>query len=402
MFDFTITAQDGLARTGEFTTPHGTLKTPVFMPVGTHGAVKGVSSSELTTIGSQIILANTYHMYLRPGDELVKKLGGLHEFMQWNGPILTDSGGFQVFSLGEKSISGKDRQPLRKISEEGITFQSHIDGSRHFFSPEKSIEIQQNLGADIIMAFDQPVYGLSTYEATKDAVECTHRWLARSKEQWQKGNTEKQALFGIVQGGTHKELHTQSAEFVVSQNLSGNAIGGLAVGEDKKDMWEATSSITSLLPIEKPRYFMGLGDPTDILEASRRGVDMYDCVAPTRLARHGAVWQPEGESEAIEAFWKADLPALLGKKLTFGRLNLHNAQFRDDSRPLIETHSPLPTDLQGYSRAALHHYLKENEMVGYRVLSLHNMAILHTITDLMRQAIQTGKFNDLLAVFNLL
>lgn len=401
MFDFKITSQDGSARTGEFTTPHGTIQTPVFMPVGTHGAVKGVSSNELTKIRSQIILANTYHMYLRPGDELVKKMGGLHKFMQWDKPILTDSGGFQVFSLGEKSISGKERQPLRKVSEEGITFQSHLDGSKHSFTPEKSIQIQQNLGADIIMAFDQPVYGLSTYETTREAVERTHRWLARSKAQWQQGNIETQALFGIVQGGTHQELHTQSAEFVVSQDLPGNAIGGLAVGEEKPDMWKATESITNLLPQNKPRYFMGLGDPLDILEATRRGIDMYDCVAPTRLARHGAIWQVEGDPQVVEAFWKMDFPGLLGKKLSVSRWNLHNSQYRDDPRPLVESPTPLPTDLEGYSRAALHHYLKENEMVGYRVLSLHNMAILHVITDLMHQAIQSQNFIHLLSVFDL-
>lgn len=402
MFEFHVTAEDGQARTGTFTTPHGVIETPVFMPVGTHGAVKGVSPADLAQVGSQVILANTYHLYLRPGDQLVRDLGGLHTFMQWDGPILTDSGGFQVFSLGERSISGKSRQPLRKVSEEGITFQSHLDGSKHLFTPEKSIQIQQNLGADIIMAFDQPVYGLSSVEDTQVAMQRTQRWLERSKAEWLKGDPTKQALFGIVQGGTHTKLHQESAEFTAAQDLPGNAIGGLAVGEEKEAMWAATSSITDLLPKNKPRYFMGLGDPTDIIQATLRGVDMYDCVAPTRLARHGAVWQPVGEAGSLEAFWSLNTTALLKTApIRWERWDLNNQQYRDNPHPLVGTSSQLPTDLQQFSLATLHHYLKENEMVGYRILSLHNLSVLHVITEHMRQAIQVGALSNLASRFGL-
>jgi len=401
MFEFTLSAQDGKARTGRFTTPHGVIQTPVFMPVGTHGAVKSTSPEELQQIGSQIILANTYHMYLRPGDEVVAQLGDLHGFMQWDGPILTDSGGFQVFSLGERAINGRERTAMRTVSEEGITFQSHLDGARHLFTPEKSIQIQQNLGADIIMAFDQPVYGLSDETTTREAVARTHRWLERSAEQWRRGDTEKQALFGIVQGGTHTGLHTESAQFIIEQNLPGNAIGGLAVGESKHDMWAATDSICNLLPENKPRYFMGLGDPLDIIEATARGVDMYDCVAPSRLARHGVIWQPIASEEMLRAFWSSDTETLLNlnQEISSERWNLHNAKFTTDARPLVEVPTSLPTSLQPFSRGTLRHYLKENEMLGYRILTLHNSAVLHQITLHMRASIAQKRFSALAKVF---
>ena len=399
MFDFKILGEDGKARVGEFTTPHGTVTTPMFMPVGTHGAVKGVSPSELAAIGSQTVLANTYHMYLRPGEHIVQKTGGLHSFTGWQGPMLTDSGGFQVFSLGEHAIDGREKSALRKVSEEGITFQSHLDGSRHLFTPEKSIQIQQDLGADIIMAFDQPVYGLSATEDARVAMERTHRWLERSKEQWQAGRAD-QALFGIVQGGIHTELHTQSAAFIDSQKLPGNAIGGLAIGEGKPDMWAATDSITSKLPKEKPRYFMGLGDPTDIIDASLLGIDMYDCVAPSRLARHGVVWQFEGEHEDLEAFWSGNTDNLLKSRgLTGKRLNLSNQQYKEDIQPLNSVRTTLPIDLQGYSKAVLNHFLKEHEMLGYRILTLHNIALLHQITLHMREAIMQKRLQDLRKIF---
>lgn len=381
MFTFKITAQDGAARTGELETPHGTVQTPTFMPVGTHGAVKGVSPAELSEIGSQIVLGNTYHLYLRPGDELIAKLGGLHQFMQWKGPILTDSGGFQVFSLGERGMAGDQKKALRKVGEEGIQFQSHLDGSSHLFTPEKSIQVQQNLGADIIMAFDQPVYGLSTEKEALEAMQRSMRWLERSKAAWI--NREAQALFGIVQGGTYTKLHQESAKFVANLDLPGNAIGGLSVGEGKDEMWAATESITKLLPENKPRYFMGLGDPLDLIEATMRGVDMYDCVAPSRLARHGVIWMPVGEGET--AFWQGDTSELLTKSLRFERWNLKNAQFKDDSRVLRD----------GFSLAALSHYIKENEMLGFRLLTLHNLEILHRITAHMRRAIGEGSLQKL-------
>ncbi len=399
MFEFKIAAQDGLARVAEFTTPHGTVTTPMFMPVGTHGAVKGVSPVELQTVGSQTILANTYHMYLRPGEDLVAQTGGLHGFMQYNAPILTDSGGFQVFSLGEKAINGREKKAMRKVSEEGITFFSHLDGSKHLFSPEHSIQVQQKLGADIMMAFDQPVYGMSDTHAAQDAMQRTHRWLDRSVNQWKAGVITKQALFGIVQGGIHTELHRESAAYISAHDLPGNAIGGLAIGESKPDMWVATSSITSLLPENKPRYFMGLGEPLDIIEATMRGVDMYDCVAPSRLARHGAVWMLTGTEKAEEAFWTGDTETLLTEHLKVESWNMNNARLKDDVRPLLSCPGVLPTDLQGFSRSTLCHYLKEHEMLGYRILTLHNIAVLHRITEHMRAAIILGKIKELRAVF---
>jgi queuine tRNA-ribosyltransferase len=399
MFEFKIIAQDGEARVGELTTPHGTVTTPMFMPVGTHGAVKGVSPQELAQVGSQVILGNTYHLYLRPGEQIIKKVGGLHQFTQWTGPMLTDSGGFQVFSLGEKGIDGRDKSPLRKISEEGVTFQSHLDGSTHLFTPEKSIQIQQDLGADIIMAFDQPVYSLADAQKVAEAVERTHRWLVRSKEQWKKGSSD-QALFGIVQGGIYTELHTPSAAFVASQDLPGNAIGGLTIGEDENQMWEAVESIVSHLPAQKPRYFMGRGDPLGILDASMRGIDMYDCVAASRLARHGVAWQFEGETAAQEAFWQGNTEKLLGHTLKVANLNLNLHQFKEDPSLLTPVPTSLPTDLQSFSRASLHHYLKEHEMLGYRILTLHNIALLHQITFHMREAIKLQALSKLRAVFS--
>jgi queuine tRNA-ribosyltransferase len=383
MFSFKIAAQDGLARAGTLETPHGSIQTPVFMPVGTHGAVKGVSPAELREVGSEIILGNTYHLHLRPGDERIAALGGLHRFMGWDGPLLTDSGGFQVFSLGERSIRGAAKQPLRQVSEEGITFQSHIDGSRRFISPETSIAIQQNLGADIIMAFDQPVYGMSGEVAAEEAMHRTHRWLERSIAQWQRGDTAKQALFGIVQGGTHTRLHRESAAFVRACNLPGNAIGGLAVGEAKKTMWEATESITSLLPEDKPRYFMGLGEPSDCIEAVVRGVDMFDCVAPSRLARHAAVWVVTGPGTT--AFWAGDTEALIEQGVQIDRWNLLRASFADDSLTLVPD-GVLP-GLPNFSRATLHHYLQQREMLGMRFLTLNNIAVLTKITQHTRRAV---------------
>jgi queuine tRNA-ribosyltransferase len=398
-FTFRISAEDGAARTGLLETPHGPVETPVFMPVGTHGAVKGVSPAELQSLGCQIILGNTYHLYLRPGDELIRDTGGLHQFTQWDGAMLTDSGGFQVFSLGERGMKGDVKKPLRTISEEGITFRSHLDGSQHLFTPEKSIEIQQNLGSDIIMAFDQPVYGLSSEADAEQAMQRTHRWLERSAQQWQKGDTTRQALFGIVQGGIHQRLHTESAAFVAAMDLPGNAIGGLSVGESKTEMWDATASIAGKLPASKPRYFMGLGEPIDLIEATLRGVDMYDCVAPSRLARHGAVWQLVGDVAARRAFWEGDTELLLSQRLQVERWNLNLQQFRTDGSPLVEVPTRLPAELQGFSRATLNHYLKEHEMLGYRVLTLHNIAVLQLITEHLRNAIQLGKTEQLLRVF---
>ena len=389
MFEYKITATDGKARIGEFVTPHGVLKTPMFMPVGTHGAVKGLLPSELQKIGTQIVLGNTYHLYLRPGDDLIKRLGGLHSFMQWKNPILTDSGGFQVFSLGERGVAGNAKKALRSVAEEGITFRSHLDGSKHLFTPEVSIGIQQNLGSDIMMAFDQPVYGMSDLVSAGEAMERSMRWLIRSKSEWMLGNTSTQALYGIVQGGTHTQLHRKSAELVAAEDLPGNAIGGLSVGEGKDEMWRAVESINEILPEKKPRYFMGLGEPRDLVDAVLRGIDMFDCVSPTRLARHGAVWMPVGDESTIKCFWEGNTEAWLssGKHLMFERWNMHNSRFKEDPRSLSTA-----TTL---SRATLRHYVIENEIIGFRALSLHNISILNMLVSHMVIAISLGRLRML-------
>ncbi len=400
MFDFTLTAKEEKARIGTFSTPHGTVTTPMFMPVGTHGAVKGVSAQELGQVGSQVVLANTYHLHLRPGESVVEAAGGLHAFTGYQGPMLTDSGGFQVFSLGEKSMRGESRTPMRKITEEGITFTSHIDGSKHLLTPESAIEIEQKLGADIIMAFDQPVYGMSSPTEAGEAMQRTQRWLERSKEQWQRGRGD-QALFGIVQGGIHQELHQQSAKFTVSQDLPGYAIGGLSVGESKEGMWRAVESICTLLPEDKPRYFMGLGDPYDVIDATLRGVDMYDCVSPSRLARHGAFWLAESTNESLlQAFYSGSTEKMLrGGTLKFSRRSIGSAPFRHDMNPLLglQTELPwLPGELDVLPRASLCHYHRSNEMLASRVLTLHNVRMLHVITEHMRSAIAGGYLARLL------
>jgi queuine tRNA-ribosyltransferase len=394
MFEYTVTSTDGKARVGELTTPHGVVKTPMFMPVGTHGAVKGVSGKELGLVGTQITLTNTYHMYLRPRVDAVKKVGGIHVFTQFPGPILTDSGGYQVFSLGARSGSGSVKKSFTKVAEEGITFQSHLDGSRHLFSPEKSVEIQQDLGADIIMAFDQPVYGMASESEAGEAMRRSMRWLERSKVQWELGDMQQQALFGIVQGGIHTGLHCESAENVVAMDLPGNAIGGLSVGEGKPEMWKALESITSFLPSTKPRYFMGLGDPLDLVEATLRGVDMYDCVSPSRLARHGVGWQVEGVPEVVNAFYAGDTKTLFTLPLRFVRINLHNAKYALLTDPLTTNQSRVG-ETALLPLATLHHYFKEGETVGFRMLTLHNCSLLHIITEHMRFAISEGRLMEL-------
>lgn len=396
MKTFTPTVTDGLARAGSFETAHGTVQTPMFMPVGTHGAVKGVSPLELKALGSQTVLANTYHLALRPGEDVVKEVGGLHAFTGWQGPMLTDSGGFQAFSLGDRTITGRKKAAMRKVTEEGVTFRSHHDGTKHLITPERSIEIQQALGADVIMAFDQPVYGLSSPRDAEKAMERTHRWLDRSIAQWE-SNKGDQLLFGIVQGGTHTELHKKSAAYVVSKDLPGNALGGLSVGENKAEMWEATRSICSLLPEDKPRYFMGLGDPLDLIEAVLRGCDMFDCVAPSRLARHGVIWQITGTAE--DAFWKADTEALLQGEVKIVRANYHASAFRHDST-IFKSHPGFPEDLKHFSNATIAHYTRSEEMLAYRILTLHNIGVLHRVCDHLRSAIALGKTTQLRECFS--
>lgn len=339
---------------GVFRTPHGEIHTPTFAPVGTQATVKSLTPAHLHEIQANLILANTYHLYLRPGDELVAEMGGLHAFMNWPNPILTDSGGFQVFSLAG----------IRDIDEDGVTFKSHIDGSTHRFTPESAIKIQENLGADIIMAFDECAepYDKSYNEK---AMARTHRWAERCLAAKKRND---QALFGIVQGGIFPDLREQSAEFISSLDFPGNAIGGLSVGETKDEMHTILEVVDAVLPQDKPRYLMGVGTPEDLVNGVMRGVDIFDCVLPTRLARHKA--------------------AFYGK----GRINLSQAKFSRDPDP-IDRNCTCYT-CQNFSRAYLRHLISTKEMLGSTLLSIHN---LHTLIDLaaaIRQSIASGTFDQ--------
>jgi queuine tRNA-ribosyltransferase len=353
-FSFDIIAREGRARAGIFHTPHGDIPTPVFAPVGTQGTVKAVTPAQLHELRVDLILSNTYHLYLRPGDKRIKALGGLHVFMNWDRPILTDSGGFQVFSLNG----------IRKIDEDGVTFKSHIDGSMHRFTPEKSIAVQENLGADIIMAFDEcaPPHDR---EYSLRAMNRTHIWAERCLRV---KTCSDQALFGIVQGGVFPDLRKQSAEFITSLGFPGHAIGGLSVGETKPEMHAMLDVVDNILPEEKPRYLMGVGTPEDLIQGVRRGIDIFDCVLPTRLARHNAVLTR-----------------------TMGRLNLVNAAYTEDSHPIDG--SCTCYTCQHYSRAYLRHLIIAKEMLAATLLSIHNIHTLVKLSSDMRQAIQEGCFD---------
>lgn len=359
MFDFSCHHTDGAARLGTFSTPHGPLETPVFAPVGTLANVKTLEPRDLHTAGCSLILANTYHLYLRPGHELVARLGGLHRFMAWDGPILTDSGGFQVFSLAHK----------RKLDEDGVTFQSHIDGSHHRFTPESVIAIEESLGADIAMVLDECANPLDR-DYMHQALDRTHRWAERCMV----AHTRRdQALFGIVQGGIYPDLRQKSAAFLTTLNFPGYAIGGLAVGETKEEMYAMLDVTCPLLPNDKPRYLMGVGAPEDIVEAVFRGVDMFDCVLPTRIARNGSLLTPTG------------------------RINIRNARFAEDVRPIQENCGCYTC--QTFSRAYLRHLYKAGEISALRFCTIHN---IHFMMDLMRQirtAIAHGRLTDFRAQF---
>lgn len=338
------------ARRGVIHTPHGDIQTPVFMPVGTQATVKAMTPEELKEIEAQIILSNTYHLYLRPGNKLVKEAGGLHEFMRWDRPILTDSGGFQVFSLG----------PLRKITEEGVEFKSYLDGSKHFLSPESVMEIENDLGADIIMAFDECCPYPSTYEYTKQSMERTTRWAARCKEAHK--NIEKQGLFGIIQGGFYKDLRKQSAEDLIKLDFPGYAIGGISVGEPKEEFIDILKYTAPLMPEDKPRYLMGVGSPDYLIEAALAGIDMCDCVLPTRIARNGTAmtWQ--------------------GKKV------IRNASFAKDFTTLDEECDCYAC--KNYTKAYIHHLIKNKEILGVRLLSIHNLRFLTKLMERVRMEIE--------------
>ncbi len=368
MFEFKIHNQEGQARTGTFTTPHGEIKTPVFMPVGTKASVKTLSQEDLQKLNAEIILSNTYHLYLRPGEKLIEEMGGLHKWMQWDRPILTDSGGFQVFSLAQDKEFAKNLEKRAgvKIDDNGVEFKSHLDGSKHYFTPEKAMEIQHSLGADIIMAFDECAPAHSSESYFKSAAERTHAWLERCKIRHQELSAKRSenpdlspiALFGIVQGGLSPKLRQESAKFVNNQDLPGNAIGGLSVGESKEEMQSMLEVTIPHLTKEKPRYLMGVGTPEDLLESVARGVDMFDCVHPTRIARHGCFWTENG------------------------RHNIKNERFKKDQTLL----------LSGYSLSYVHHLFKEREILALRLLTMHNLQFLLDLMSQIRQAINEGNF----------
>ncbi len=359
-FQFDLQATDGRARAGLFQTPHGEIPTPIFMPVGTQATVKAVSPRDLHDLGARIILANTYHLYLRPGDERIARLGGLHKFMGWDGPILTDSGGYQVFSLAQR----------RKIDADGVTFRSHIDGSEHRFTPEKVIAIQENLGADVIVCLDECAVP-DDYDYNVAALGRTHAWAKRCKAAKTRSD---QALFGIVQGGIFPDLREQSARFLTGVGFDGYAVGGLSVGETKEQMHAVLEVLDPLLPASQPRYLMGVGTPGDLVECVARGVDMFDCVLPTRMARNGGTL--------------TRTPGLGASKP--GRLNLRNARFADDPAPL-EPGCTCYTCTH-FSRAYLRHLVLANEILGHHLLTLHNLHLMLTIARELREAILEGRF----------
>jgi queuine tRNA-ribosyltransferase len=352
MFEFQVSSKDNRARTGSFTTPHGTLLTPVFAPVGTQATVKTLTPEHLREINASLVLSNTYHLYLRPGDELVGDMGGLHRFMQWPRPMLTDSGGFQVFSLAQ----------TRKIDDDGVTFKSHIDGSTHRFTPEKSIAIQENLGADIIMAFDE-CSDPNDHAYSRLAMERTHRWAERSLKAQKRTD---QALFGIVQGGVQADLREESAKFIASLGTPGIAIGGLSVGESKQEMHDMLDVVTPLLPEDKPRYLMGVGTPEDLINGVARGIDIFDCVLPTRLARHHSAFAPEG------------------------RLNLMNAPFARDERPIDQSCDCYTC--RTFTRAYLRHLIVAKELLAGTLISIHNLRALIRLMEMIRLYVAAGTF----------
>lgn len=360
---YRLICRDGLAKRGEFTTVHGVIQTPVFMNVGTVGAIKGaVSTEDLEGIGTQVELSNTYHLHVRPGDELIKKMGGLHRFMVWDKPILTDSGGFQVFSLAG----------LRKIKEEGVHFNSHIDGRKLFIGPEQSMQIQSNLASTIAMAFDECPGSLQSREYIENSVARTTRWLERCKKEMDRLNSlpdtinKNQMLFGINQGGIFPDIRKEHAKRISEFDLPGYAVGGLAVGESHEEMYNILDEVVPCLPLEKPTYLMGVGTPANILEAVDRGVDFFDCVYPTRNGRHGHAYTNEG------------------------KINLLNAKYEYDDRP-IEEGCGCPA-CRRYSRAYIRHLLKAKEMLGMRLMVLHNLYFYNNMMSEIREAIEQGNY----------
>ena len=363
---FQVKKQVGRARRGEFRCAHGgTVETPVFMNVGTQGAIKGaVSAFDLKDLKCQIELSNTYHLHLRPGDKIVKQMGGLHRFMRWDGPVLTDSGGFQVFSLAG----------LRKIKEEGVTFASHIDGHSIFMGPEESMQIQSNLGSDIAMAFDECVENPAPYKYVKDSCERTYRWLKRCIEEHERLNAlpdtvnPEQMIFGINQGGTYPDLRIDNMKKIAALNCDGYAIGGLAVGEETETMYEIIDAVEPYMPEDKPRYLMGVGTPSNIIEGVARGIDFFDCVMPARNARHGKLFT-----------WS-------------GTLNIRNEKYTTDDSP-IDPECDCPT-CRNFSRAYLRHLFKAEEMLAMRLAVMHNLYFYNTLMERIRDSLDDGTFDQ--------
>ena len=366
MFKFIVykRSKKSFLRVGQITTHKGRFSTPAFMAVGTKACVKTVSPKELIQSGCEIILANTYHLYMRPGEKLIKKMGGLHKFMNWPGPILTDSGGFQVFSLAKTSLKNGS---LVKIYKNGVEFRSHLDGSKHFFTPEKVIQIQKDLGSNIIMPLDVCLPANSPLTKHEKAVQLTLDWAKRSKKEFEKlfrNNPKKPALFGIVQGGTFKNLRTNCAKELIKIGFSGYAIGGLAVGESKKKMWQIVKLLDQILPKNKPRHLMGVGEPDDLICATKLGIDMFDCVLPTRLARHGVVW--------------------VTKKFTkFYKIDFRKSRQKLNPKPIM-VNCRCEACQNKFSQSYLSHLIRENEILGLRLLTLHNLNLIQTLMKKIR------------------
>jgi queuine tRNA-ribosyltransferase len=396
-----------MARIGVLELAHAEVKTPVFMPVGTNGSVKGISMEEIQDLGYKLILGNTYHLYLRPTDELIAKMGGLHKFINWPGAILTDSGGYQVFSLGQNyesydakasgfdakasgfdaKASGFDAKAsgygntketsLSQVTKRGVWFRSCLDGSKHLFTPEKVIDIQRNLGSDIVMVLDECTEFPATHERAEKSMKSTHRWAKEAIEYWEKLKVEskklkeKQAIFGIVQGSTFQDLREESAKYISSLPFDGIAVGGVSVGEGKEHMYQVMRWVGPLLPPDKPHYLMGIGEPEDIIEAVKWGFDMFDCVLPTRLGRHGTVWTTED--------WQK-----------FPKIDLRKSKFKEDKNPIMEN-CQCPACSAGYTRSYLSHLIRSKEMLGMRLASLHNLWILKELMQKI-QAAELGHF----------
>ena len=359
-FNFQLQHTDGGARAGELQTPHGKALTPFFMPVATQATVKGLTPEEVKAVGAQMVLSNAYHLYLRPGVETVRKMGGLHKFMGWDGPILTDSGGFQAFSMG----------PLRKVTDDGIRFRSHIDGSEHNFTPQLATANQEGLGADIVMCFDQCIAYGATEKQVRQAMERTHRWAQACFDAHQaspNGAATGQVLFGIVQGGAFFELRDESARAISAIPFHGYAVGGLAVGENKEQMYRFTGQVTDLLPQDKPRYLMGVGSPEDLVEGVARGIDMFDCALPTRVARNGSLFTPEG------------------------RVDIAKSRYAEQQGPLDETCDCYTC--RNYSAAYLRHLFRAKELLGLRLASIHNLRFVLALMERIRAAVLADRFD---------